>query len=92
MQKKHFVQGALLLMLGAGMGHYLIFNPNGLQAQKRLKATIAQEQSQVDGLKQKIATLEQELTTWRKDCFYQEKLAREDLHMSYTNEMVYFIK
>ncbi|MBX9830685.1 septum formation initiator family protein [Candidatus Babeliales bacterium] len=92
MQKKHLIQGALLLMLGIGMGHYLVFNPNGLQMQKRLKATIAQEQTKVDDLKQKIAALEQELTTWREDSFYQEKLAREDLLMSYTNEMVYFIK
>lgn len=92
MQKKHLVQGALLLMLGASMGHYLIFNQHGLQAQKKLKNTIAHEQNKVDDLKQKVAVLEQELTAWKEDSFHQEKLAREDLHMSYTNEMVYFIK
>lgn len=92
MKTKHFIQGALLIMLGAGMTHYIISNPNGLRAQKKLSQTLALEHNKVDSLKQNIAALEQEINSWQENTIHRERIARQDLHMSYTDEIVYFIK
>jgi len=46
---------------------------------------------EVNELKNNVQKLEKQLQDWQDDSFYKEKIARERLHMSKSNEQIYHL-
>lgn len=67
------------------------FGSKGVQALLTLRKENTQIAFQVSKLQQEVNELEQQVDDWKSSSFYQEKVARETLHMAKKNEEVYFI-
>lgn len=91
MRAKTILQGLVLLATLVAVGHYLITNEHGIQTYLGLKKETLLEKQIVAKLEHEINELEQTLVAWETNPLEKEKLAREDLLMSYTNEFVYLL-
>ena len=92
MRIKIFFQ-SVLLILSSWYACYVIFcGQTGLTQQKIIQQEIATESSRVQDIQEKIAAIKNKIALAQEDHFMLEKIAREDLHMSCTNEYVYLLK
>lgn len=91
MKAKTLIKIVILSMMIVVAGYYLIINEHGILTHRNLKKEVQIEKQVVTKLEQEIITLEQRLQVAQNDPFEKERLAREDLLMSYTNEFVYLI-
>lgn len=71
--------------------HYLHTNPKGIRHQKNLEKQNAYQISVNTSLENKINQLKTKTLALESDQFEQEKIIREDLQMSCTNEYVYLL-
>ena len=78
------------MMVGV-FAYFLIFSGIGLVAYGREKKQLVIKQKELATLEKEIGTLEQELGAWKNDSFELEKLARQDLCMGYTDEIIYIL-
>ena len=92
MRMKQFIRGTILFSLLGSFGYYLTFSKKGVLAYLERRQEILIEQKIVEKLKAEVAKLELSTEKWNSDPYVREKLAREDLHMSYTNEYVYLLR
>lgn len=83
-----------LLIIAALIGWYLYYlyhNPKGILFQRERAAENAQQASLIAALEADIEQLQTKKIKVQSDAFEQEKLMREDLQMSCTNEYVYLL-
>lgn len=92
MYTKHIVRGIILCGLLGSFGYYLTFSKKGILAYFERKQEVLIEKKVVEKLKAEIAKLQHDTHKWETDSYAREKLAREDLQMSYTNEYVYLLR
>ena len=89
---KILLQTTLLGTCIGWAGYGAFFSPTGIIKHRHIMAEIATEKTACDALSDTIKSLKQTIATIKKNSFELEKLAREDLHMSCTNEYVYLLK
>jgi cell division protein FtsB len=65
--------------------------PYGIIKSKEFKRDIKQEQEKVQKLNQKILALKEKISNISSDDFEIERIAREDLLMGATNEIIYLL-
>jgi cell division protein FtsB len=91
MDTKTIIKLCILTGLGGWYTHYLYENPKGIKHQRILEAKNAQEQAAITALEEKISTLKTKTIAMQSNRFEREKIIREDLQMSCTNEYVYLL-
>lgn len=85
-----------LLRIGFGleivffMGLYL-FGSKGVRSLLAIHKENVQLSFQINELNSEVELLEQKVVDWQSSSFYQEKVARETLHMAKQGEEVYFV-
>ena len=57
-----------------------------------VKKTLKEKQLQLTQLTTSYVQLEQKISQWKTDSFYVQKMAREDLQLAYSDELVYVLK
>jgi cell division protein FtsB len=86
----------LLLRIGFGLevilflGLYL-FGSRGMSSLFKISKENTELAFQINELKTEVEFLEQKVADWQSSSFYQEKVARETLHMAKQGEEVYFV-
>lgn len=88
---KNFIRVLLVASLTTYSGYYFYTNPKGIMHQKKLAAENTKLKQKITLLEQEISTLQTNRVMLESDPFEKEKVMREDLHMSYTNEYVYLL-
>lgn len=79
---------AVEIIVFAGM---YLFGAQGLRVIRKLHHDTAQLDQEINHLRTDVATLEHNVVAWQSDHFYQEKIARERLHMARKNDVVYYL-
>ena len=83
-----------LCLLSACVGwylHYFYYNPKGILHQHKLVAENAIIKESINALTNEIVLLKSKTRALQSNRFEQEKIMRQDLQMSYTNEYVYLL-
>jgi cell division protein FtsB len=91
MNLKSWIKIGLLAGLGGWYIHHLYTNPKGLLHQRSLAKENAAEQARVNSLVAEVANLQTKIIALQSNRFEREKIIREDLQMSCTNEYVYLL-
>lgn len=72
-------------------GYHCWFGKHGLSMVSAIQIEQQSIALAIGKVSQEIAQLDQEINNWHKYPFYQEKIAREELHMAGKDDEVYFI-
>ena len=91
MDFKSWTKLGLLAGLGGWYVHHLYTNPKGIIYQQSLAAENAAEQNIINTLSRQVANLQSKTIALQSSSFEREKIIREDLQMSCTNEYVYLL-
>ena len=91
MNLKSWIKIGLLAGLGGWYIYHLYTNPKGLLHQRGLAKENAIEQARVNSLVAEVANLQTKTIALQSNRFEREKIIREDLQMSCTNEYVYLL-
>lgn len=83
---KAFLISELLLF-----GYGYVYGTYGLYAIKIVSSQAVGLKNQIDGIKEKIKTIEAQCNQWQAFPFYQEKLARQRLNMARKGDEVYYV-
>ncbi len=87
--KKKFLRGFFCLELLIFSSVYL-FGAQGMRALWHLQKDNAKLDKELLIAQTQVHDLEKEIVAWKSDPFYQEKLAREHLHMARSGEVIYY--
>lgn len=79
-----------IIELALFMGIYLL-GPYGIQAHKSEFKKINSLSKEIDKLSNDVYSLEIDISDFKSENFYKEKIAREELQMAYPGETVYYI-
>ncbi len=63
----------------------------GIRTYQTLMKEYNQEKAHVETLEKKISDIKQNIDSWQTNSIERERIARQDLGMSFTNELVYII-
>lgn len=88
--KKKLLRGFFCLEIILFSCLYL-FGAQGMRALHQLRATNVALDQELTLAQSQVTDLQQEILAWKSDPFYQEKLAREHLHMAKPNELIFYI-
>lgn len=88
--KKYLQQGMLLACVGCA-GAYIILGKRGVVEYLKLKNELKVELEEVKAMELKLAQLQTQIKEWETNPLEFEKVAREDLQMAFTNEIMYHI-
>ncbi|MFH1831556.1 MAG: septum formation initiator family protein [bacterium] len=91
MRIKTFFQLIIIGGLCSTLGYYFVYGDKGLIQFKILKQEVEVQKDIVKKLQAEVQVLELKLQAFNENDFEKEKIAREDLHMGYTNEFVYIL-
>ena len=91
MNFKSWIKLLIVVALIGWYIYYLYNNPKGIKFQRARATENAQEQSLIAALEADISKLQTKKIALQSDPFEQEKIIREDLQMSCTNEYVYLL-
>ena len=91
MKTKIILQISFFLSLCCLAGTYLWKSKQGIFTYLNLKKELRQETIDVQAIEYKNSELRQKINQWNIDSFEKEKRVRQDLGMSFTNELVYLI-
>ena len=72
-------------------GWFYYYGVGGMRDIAQLHEENSGLEQQIARAHQEIALKEQELSSWKSDPFYKEKLAREQLHMAKEGEEIYLV-
>lgn len=92
MKTKKIIHTLILLSAASTASYYLLTGKHGISAEHSYKKAILEKLKIIEKIESDNALLEKELAEWNQSSFFKEKMAREELHLSCTNEWVYFIK
>ncbi len=68
-----------------------LFGTHGIQEVLQCQGEIKELNENLTHLQEEIVSLEYQLTSWRNDPFYKEKIARQELQMARPDETIYMI-
>jgi len=68
-----------------------VFGQHGLLALHSLHKENQQVEKEVDFLKAELENITEEIQLYNKYPFYKEKLAREQLHLKKSDEIIYYL-
>lgn len=91
MNLKFWIKTGILAGLVCWYIHHLYTNPKGVLYQKSLAKENATEQARVNSLVAEVAKLQTKTIALQSNRFEREKIIRQDLQMSCTNEYVYLL-
>ena len=92
MKLKTALQCSIMICIIGAFCYHLFFNKKGIKNYLSLKNQQENERLEITELKKEVEALNASLKDWNENPYAQERAAREDLHMTYTNERIYFIK
>jgi cell division protein FtsB len=92
MKKKNILQISFFISLCSLASTYLWKSKQGIFTYLNLKKEHRQETIDVQAIEYKNNELRQKINQWNNDSFEKEKVVRQDLGMSFTNELVYLIR
>lgn len=90
---KRTKQIALRLLFGVEITLFVyvyIFGAQGIRSWQKIRAEHTALSERISTIKQDIARVEQLLAEWARYPFYREQIAREQLHMAYDTDRVYY--
>jgi len=88
--KRTFLQ-AFFVIEAVIFGFMYIFGTHGLKAMSALHRSHEQLDKEIVQLNKEVIFLEQEIVAWQSDPFYQEKIARERLHMARAGDVIFYV-
>jgi cell division protein FtsB len=88
--KKTIVKAFLLSELILFTYLYL-FGTNGIKSLKNQEVIIGGLMQELHQYEKEIGELEKEITIWKTDEFYKEKIAREQLQMARKDDKLFYI-
>ncbi len=91
MNTKNIIKLCLLVGVGGWYTYHFYTNPKGLTHQRTLARENAATQKAINAIEAEIATLKEKTIGLQANRFEQEKIIRQDLQMSCTNEYVYLL-
>lgn len=89
MKIKTMLQGVVLFACIGPSVYYLVTGPKGFQKYRMLKREVLVENNNIAQLTETINQMQTNIDTWNNTPFEREKIARQDLSMSFTNELVF---
>lgn len=87
---KDYIKAAMLFSFAIVMGGYIVLGKKGIAQYFLLKDELEKELSYVHEMEKKYIELQNDAIAWQEDSFEFEKIARDDLQMAFTNEMLYY--
>lgn len=91
MQRKEIIGKAIALSCGLVVGYYIIFGPQGFHDYIKLKISINKQHKAIQRLEHDLAYLDTATTQYAQNPFIAEHIARYDLSLGLTNELVYLL-
>ena len=91
MKIKMILHSLVIIGICTSYGYYLMFGKKGITQYTRLRKETDSEKQFVAKLEEEINELSNALHVWKHEEIAKEHMAREDLQMSYTNELIYLI-
>ena len=88
---KRMLLQLLLVAEGSVFIYVYLHGNNGVYALKFLCNENKKIKQKIDLLSHQVARLKHEITEWKTNDFYKEKIAREQLQMSRKNDEIYYI-
>ncbi len=88
---KRMLLQLLLITEGCIFVYVCLYGNNGVYALQQLCNENKQLEQKIDQLSQQVTQLEHEITSWEINDFYKEKVAREQLQMSRSDDEIYYI-
>lgn len=92
MNLKSWMKIMVLATATGGYIHHFYTNPKGVFRQRKLAQENEIEKNKIAALENKVSQLQQKTIALHSDWLEQEKIIRQDLQMSYTNEYVYLLR
>jgi cell division protein FtsB len=86
------VQRIVLFSVVSFFMYSMIFSDVGFLRYRKQKKIVEARQTELLLVKNQITHLREKIEKWQSDSFYTQKLAREDLQLSYPGEIVYIVK
>ena len=77
------------MSLALCFGYYAIKGKHGIKKYRKISREIAANQQKIMALNQEISMIESNIHNFTHRSFEKEMVLRTDLHMGYTNEIVY---
>lgn len=91
MNKKSVIKLCILIGVAGGYGYHFYTNPKGVYHQRELIAENAKIVADITAVEAEIDTIKTKTIGLESNRFEQEKIMREDLQLSCTNEYVYLL-
>jgi len=88
---KRMLLQLLLVTEGCVFVYVYLHGNNGVHALQCLCNENKRLEQKIDQLSDQVAQLEHEITEWKTNDFYKEKIAREQLQMSGKDDEIYYI-
>jgi len=88
---KRMLLQLLLVIEGCIFVYVYLHGNNGVYALQCLCNENKEFEQKIDQLSHQVVQLEHEITEWKTDDFYKEKIAREQLQMSRKDDEIYYI-
>ncbi len=88
MNKKIFFRRTLVIGCAAASAYYLVWGPHGIAQYYIANQRLWREQHKIERLNNDIALLQSSITRSKDSSFEIEKVARYDLSLGYTNEVI----
>lgn len=91
MIRKAIIRKGIFIALGFVFIYYFVFGSRGIVEYLKLRQEIRQEEQKVQKFRDEIHTLSTQITDWQQNPLKMETVARHDLGMGFTNEIVYLL-
>ena len=91
MDRKNLISNVIFILLCVTAVYYIGWGQSGMGKFLQLKYKIRQEHQKITDIETDIKDLKQKIHALNSDSFEIEKIARQDLNLGYTNELVYVL-
>ena len=87
----NILQNLVFIFLVIDFAHSMIWSDVGFLRYHKLKSKLEEKQVELQQLEQEVVVVQKDIYRWETDNFYSQKMAREELQMGYSDEVVYLI-
>lgn len=91
MKLKSWMKIMVLAIATGGYIHHFYTNPKGVFRQRKLAQENESEKNKIAALENEINRFQEKTIALQSDWLEQEKIIRQDLQLSYTNEYIYLL-
>lgn len=92
MNRGDMIRNGITISLGLAVAYYFLLGPYSVHQYIKSKMVIAHKKERIAQLTHEIDTLQTATTAWAQNPSSAQTIARHDLGMGYTNEVVYLVK